>query len=692
MADTCTLTSVPLDYQDQGSFFAGEAPLSLGVGYAVVLGFGLFFSFFTTFIVWIENKFSKKEFSSEDFNTAGRAIKTGLTASNVVSMWTWAATLLQSSNVAFQYGVSGPFWYASGATIQVILFGILAIEVKRRAPTAHTFCEIIKARWGTGAHIAFLYFAFLTNIIVTSMLLLGGASVTSALTGMDVNLACFLIPWGVIAYTVAGGLKAAFLAAYTHTCFLMVILVIFIFVIYAGDENYIGSSGVMYKKLTEVAEIDNCKYGDTCQFELTACGPVPGNRDGSFLTMLSTDGLIFGIINVIGNFGTVFLDQSYWQAAIAAKPSSSHKGYLLGGLCWFTIPFALATSLGLAAVALQLPLTGNEAGSGLVPPATAFFIMGKSGATLILIMLYMAITATGSSEMIAVSSLITYDIYRTYIKPDATGRDILKFSQYAVFGFGIFSGVFAVILNQIGVNLGWVYVSMGNFIGSAVIPVVMALFWKKATSTSAIAGIFAGQAGSMIAWLVTAHVYYGAITVDNLGANYSALIGNLVAILFGGFVSYVVAILKPDDYDFVSMKEIALLEQDTAWLDNGDYDSDKLSHAKKWIIKWGLLFTVIIVILWPILSIPAGVFTNSYFDFWVGLSAAWGLIAASYVIIMPLIESKDEIIRVSYGLLGMGEYVSTSDKIMFLENRITALEGGSVLKPMEIQKDIVLNA
>ena len=33
--------------------------------------------------------------------------------------WTWAATILQSSNVAWQYGVSGPFWYASGATIQV---------------------------------------------------------------------------------------------------------------------------------------------------------------------------------------------------------------------------------------------------------------------------------------------------------------------------------------------------------------------------------------------------------------------------------------------------------------------------------------------------------------------------------------------------------------------------------------------
>jgi hypothetical protein len=44
-------------------------------------------------------------------STAGRMVKTGLTASVIVSQWTWAATLLQSSNVAWQYGVSGPFWY-----------------------------------------------------------------------------------------------------------------------------------------------------------------------------------------------------------------------------------------------------------------------------------------------------------------------------------------------------------------------------------------------------------------------------------------------------------------------------------------------------------------------------------------------------------------------------------------------------
>ena len=48
--------------------------------------------------------------SSEHFGSAGRSISSGWIACHIVSQWTWAATLLQSSNVAFKFGVSGPFW------------------------------------------------------------------------------------------------------------------------------------------------------------------------------------------------------------------------------------------------------------------------------------------------------------------------------------------------------------------------------------------------------------------------------------------------------------------------------------------------------------------------------------------------------------------------------------------------------
>ncbi|VAH17632.1 unnamed protein product [Triticum turgidum subsp. durum] len=290
------------------SFFGGKPVLTQAVGYAVVLGFGAFFALFTSFLVWLEKRYvgGSQLQTSEWFNTAGRSVKTGLIASVIVSQWTWAATILQSSNVAWQYGVSGPFWYASGATVQVLLFGIMAIEIKRKAPNAHTVCEIVRARWGARAHLVFLTFCLATNVIVTAMLLLGGSAVVHALTGVNVYAASFLIPLGVIVYTFAGGLKATFLASYIHSVVVHAVLLVFVFLVYTSSSS-LGSPKVVYERLLVVASAARDCSGDLSRSG-QSCGPVHGNLKGSYLTMLSSGGLVFGIINIVGNFGTVFVD------------------------------------------------------------------------------------------------------------------------------------------------------------------------------------------------------------------------------------------------------------------------------------------------------------------------------------------------------------------------------------------------
>lgn len=620
------------EYVGQTEFFPdGEAALSEGVGYAVVLGFGGFFSLFTTLIVFVDYYFGGTAMTSEMFNCAGRSIKTGLTASVIVSQWTWAATLLQSSNVAYKFGVSGPFWYASGATIQVLLFGILAIEVKRKAPTCHTVLEIIEARWGRTAHIVFLFFCLLTNIIVTAMLLLGGAAVVNALTGVDLRVAAILIPVGVILYTAAGGLKATFLASYIHTTIIFIALVIFMFQIYVTSDD-LGSPSEVFKKLRQVEEVH----------------PVEDNLDGSYLTMLSRGGLIFGVINIVGNFGTVFVDQSYWQSAIAAKPSCTYKGYLLGGLCWFAIPFSLATALGLGAVALDLPLTPDEADAGLVPPATAFHLMGKGGAVLILIMLFMAVTSTGSAELIAVSSLLSYDVYRTYINPQATGQDIIKVSRWIVVLWGLMMGGLAIGLQEMGLSLGWVYLAMGVLIGSAVIPIAFSLTWSQCSRYGAISGAIIGQIAGVITWLTWAKVGYDEVTKDTTGKDFPMLAGNLMSILSSGFICVVVSLMYPEPTTWDETRKIRMLEDDpNAHLAKEGEDSyDGMTSAFAWTTKYGTIGTMILVVAWPVLALPAKVFSEGYFTFWVIIAMIWGISAAIVIVVLPLYEAKDQLSRV----------------------------------------------
>jgi len=58
------------------------------------------------FTTWVLKRYNNELQTSEMFSTAGRTVKSGLVASAVVSSWTWAATLLQSSSVAFRYGTA----------------------------------------------------------------------------------------------------------------------------------------------------------------------------------------------------------------------------------------------------------------------------------------------------------------------------------------------------------------------------------------------------------------------------------------------------------------------------------------------------------------------------------------------------------------------------------------------------------
>ncbi len=69
-------------------------------------------------LTFVQNKYTNfSTRTSEEFNTASRSVKPGLIAAGIVSAWTWAATLLQSSTVAYTYGVAGTFWVKNDSSL-----------------------------------------------------------------------------------------------------------------------------------------------------------------------------------------------------------------------------------------------------------------------------------------------------------------------------------------------------------------------------------------------------------------------------------------------------------------------------------------------------------------------------------------------------------------------------------------------
>ena len=49
-----------------------------------------------------------------------------------------------------------------------------------------------------------------------------------------------------------------------------------------------------------------------------------------------------------------------------------------------------------------------------------------------LLVRFIAVTSSTSAELIAVSFLLTFDIYQTYISPRATNNELVKVSRYSI--------------------------------------------------------------------------------------------------------------------------------------------------------------------------------------------------------------------------------------------------------------------
>ena len=447
----------------------------------------------------------------------------------------------------------------------------------------------------------------------------------------------------------------------------MVVILYFMFSAYATSPQ-IGSPSTMYQLLKEAA----------------IKRPVAGNEGGSYMTMKSNFALVFGIIQLCSGSGTVFLDQAYWQRAIASRPTTAVRAYILGGLAWFAIPFGFATTLGLAAVALtdspSFPtfpngMSQSEISSGLASSYAATALLGKGGSVALLIVLFMAVTSCASAELIAVSSILTFDIFKTYIKPSATPNQLIFVSHIMIGVFGLTMAVFACIWNAIGIDLGWLFLTMGLLIGGAVFPAAFAITWKGQTRAGAISGAVTGLAAGLIAWLTTAYHYYGTLSIATTGLEYPTLAGNLAAVMTGLIVSVAVSLIKPAPFNWDTTRLIntatavstptsnSLKDEDMTKKDEtltakeelptirdeekegfediaATEEPSKLRAAFKLACIASFILTFLMDFLIPIpMFLSHYIFSQGFFTAWVIISFIWVFCSAAISTLLPIVET-----------------------------------------------------
>lgn len=622
---------------------AVTTPLSQGVGFGVVIGLGILFA---AGMIGISSLLSRSgtEDDNEEFTVAKRSLKTGLTAAGVVSSWTWSTTLLSSCTVAYTYGVAGSLFYATCNSTQIMAYSNLAIQAKRKAPNAHTFLEVIRVRYGTFAHLSYMFFALAANILVVSSILVGGAAAINSLTGMSIYASLWLLPASVAAYTLRGGLRATLLTDWVHTVVIFLIVLVFYFKTYATSD-LIGSPSKMYELLIQ-AQLRN------------ADAPT---HEHSYLTIRSLGALKFAILSLLEYSGVVFLDNSFYAKGVAASPEDAVPGYILGGLAWIASPFTLATTMGLVAVALEnssvfptFPrrMSAEEVSAGLVLPFASEAILGKGGAVAVLILMFMSCTSAISSQLMGVSTVISFDIYKQYFSPKATDAQLLKASHFAVVGFSIFMAGFASALHGGNVDLGFLYNFTGIFTGPGLPPLVATFFSDRPGALSAGISIWLGFVASVATWLSVAKGNYGSVDLTSTGSVDACLYGCLAGIAVSAVITIVFSLVKPANYKWEELSAVKIVDKDGKELDayqDQSYNPERLRRAA-WFARGAAVFLfVAIFILWPLpLYGTEYIFSKKFFIGWIAVSGAWAWFTLFAVGLLPIFESRREIWRLLF--------------------------------------------
>ncbi|KAF3392241.1 hypothetical protein DPV78_010620 [Talaromyces pinophilus] len=327
---------------------------------------------------------------------------------------------------------------------------------------------------------------FVTNLLSVTSMILGAAGVISALTGMNIVASTFLLPLGVIVYTVAGGLKAIFLTDYVHTLIVMVTLA-----------------------FLTIKAINNPAITGLSSF-----------YDGSIFSFKSKSSIIFGLVHSFGDFALVIMDTSFWQKGFAADTAATMPGYMLGGIAYFAVPWAVGTTTGLAAIALEKSstcptyprlMTTEEINAGY----------GKGGAW-----------------------------YRTYINPKIHDHQVIRVPHWTVVVFSIFASAFATALQYGEIDLNWMGYFLATIICPGMFPLAFTILWKKQSAAAATIAPLLGLASGIAVWLGSAYAYSGELTVISTEAQLPYLWGALTSTFSSAIYSVVITYIKPDNFDW----------------------------------------------------------------------------------------------------------------------------------------------
>jgi urea-proton symporter len=106
------------------------------------------------------------------------------------------------------------------------------------------------------------------------------------------------------------------------------------------------------------------------------------------------------------------------------------------------------------------------------------------------------------------------------------------------------------------------------------------------------------------------------------------------------------SLYEPDNCDWSTTRAITLIEDDPNARLTFETEAELRGAFRKNMII-AVAAVVVLLVVWPLLTIPAGTFSLPYFKLWVYLSIIWIVASTVILIVLPLWESRRGVIAVA---------------------------------------------
>lgn len=400
-----------------------------------------------------------------------------------------------------------------GALINYIIVAPRLRVFTQIAGDALTVPDYFAKRFNDNSHV--LRVVASTVIIIfftlyTSSGLVAGGKLFESSFNLDYSTGIILTGAVVVAYTLFGGFLAVSLTDFVQGCIMFIALILVPVIAFSQFDSL--------AQMNQVIVANNANYFDWFEG----------------LTLIA---ILSSMAWGLGYFGQPHIIVRF-MALRSVKEMPAMRNI---GMGWMLVSLIGALAVGYTGVAYV-----NHFGIELNDAETIFIVFSKilfhpliTGFLLAAILA--AIMSTISSQLLVSSSSLTDDFYKTFVKRDATDKELVLIGRLSVLAVAVIAGLLALDKNSSILSL--VSNAWAGF-GAAFGPlVIFSLYWRKMTKNAAIAGMISGAATVLI-WI------YAPISIN--GESLSSMMYEIVpGFIVSSLVIYIVSVLKPESEEEV---------------------------------------------------------------------------------------------------------------------------------------------